>query len=325
MGLNEELVNGMLIGAVFKDYKGKISSMDFHRKEDLLVTASHDDSIRLYDTANAVLQKTVYDKKHGVDLICFTHHPSSVIFSSRNNPDESLQYLSLYDNRILRYFKGHQHRVTSLCMSPTNDSFMSGSMDHTVRLWDLRVNACQGLLRLRGKPTVAYDQQGLVFAVAMEGGAIKLFDSRSYDKGPFDTFLVGGDTAEVSDIKFSNDGKQMLLSTTNNHIYVLDAYGGEKRCGFVLEACSDNLEACFSPDGQFVLSGSGDGSLHAWNVNSGNEVACWTNHTGIPTVVKWAPRRVMFASASSVLALWIPGPPKPTSSDATNNDATPKE
>lgn len=40
----------------------------------------------------------------------------------------------------------------------------------------------QGILRLRGRPTVAYDQQGLVFAVAMEGGAIKLFDSRSYDK-----------------------------------------------------------------------------------------------------------------------------------------------
>ena len=40
----------------------------------------------------------------------------------------------------------------------------------------------QGILRLRGRPSVAYDQQGLVFAVAMEGGAIKLFDSRSYDK-----------------------------------------------------------------------------------------------------------------------------------------------
>lgn len=37
-------------------------------------------------------------------------------------------------------------------------------------------------MHLRGRPTVAYDQQGLVFAVAMEGGAIKLFDSRSYDK-----------------------------------------------------------------------------------------------------------------------------------------------
>ncbi|EMS46922.1 WD repeat-containing protein 82-B [Triticum urartu] len=106
----------------------------------------------------------------------------------------------------------------------------------------------------------------------MEGGAIKLFDSRSYDKGPFDTFLVGGDTAEVSDIKFSNDGKSVLLTTTNNHIYVLDAYGGEKKCGFSLEP-SRNIatEAAFTPDGQYVISGSGDGTLHAWNINTVQE------------------------------------------------------
>ena len=40
----------------------------------------------------------------------------------------------------------------------------------------------QGLIRVRGRPSVAYDQQGLVFAVAMGGGAVKLFDVRSYDK-----------------------------------------------------------------------------------------------------------------------------------------------
>ena len=103
-------------------------------------------------------------------------------------------------------------------MSPKNDTFMSGSLDHTVRLWDLRTNICQvphtsnrvggfralsldscgdghaagrlggwvagwqGLMRVRGRPSVAYDEQGLVFAVAMEGGAVKLFDVRSYEK-----------------------------------------------------------------------------------------------------------------------------------------------
>lgn len=40
----------------------------------------------------------------------------------------------------------------------------------------------QGLMHVRGRPTVAYDQQGLVFGVAMGGGAVKLFDVRSYDK-----------------------------------------------------------------------------------------------------------------------------------------------
>jgi len=232
------------------------------------------------------------------------------VCSSRYNLDttgESLRYLSMYDNRCLRYFKGHKERVVSLCMSPVNDSFMSGSLDHSVRIWDLRVNACQGILRLRGRPTVAYDQQGLVFAVAMEGGAIKLFDSRSYDKGPFDTFLVGGDMAEVCDIKFSNDGKSMLLTTTSNNIYVLDAYGGEKRCGFSLDPSPNTtIEATFTPDGQYVLSGSGDGSLHAWSISKRSKVGSWDSHIGVASCLKWAPRRAMFVAASSVLTFWIP-------------------
>ena len=65
-------------------------------------------------------------------------------------------------------------------------------MENKEELWDIQYGhgfdieyfPCflQGLLRVRGRPAVAYDQQGLVFAVAMEGGAIKLFDARSYDK-----------------------------------------------------------------------------------------------------------------------------------------------
>ncbi|XP_078168512.1 transducin/WD40 repeat-like superfamily protein [Carex rostrata] len=307
--LDDGIVRSMSVAAVFEDFGGKISSLDFHRTDDLLLTASEDDSIRLYNTTTASLSKMTYHKKHGADKVCFTHHPSSILCSSRNNldSDESLRYISMYDNRCLRYFKGHKDRIISLCMSPINDSFMSGSLDHTVRIWDLRVNACQGILHLRGRPAVAYDQQGLVFAVAMEGGAIKLFDSRSYDKGPFDTFLVGGDTAEVCDIKFSNDGKSMLLTTTNNHIYVLDAYGGDKKCGFSLEPSPHlTMEAAFTPDGQYILSGSGDGTLHAWNINMRNEVACWNSYIGPVTCLKWAPRRALFAAASDVLTFWIP-------------------
>ncbi|CAI0456221.1 unnamed protein product, partial [Linum tenue] len=338
--LDEDTVRSMAVGAVFNDFGGKINSVDFHRKDDLLVTASDDDSVRLYDIASAKLLKTTFHKKHGADRICFTHHPSSVICSSKYNLEtsgESLRYLSMYDNRCLRYFKGHNDRIVSLCMSPINDSFMSGSLDHSARIWDLRVNACQGILRLRGRPTVAYDQQGLVFAVAMEGGAIKLFDSRSYDKGPFDTFLVGGDTAEVCDIKFSNDGKSMLLTTSNNNVYVLDAYAGEK-VSFPVNATLRSLATTLwiqhgtvskhnhrgdfypgwpvcsiSYDLMFLL-GSGDGTLRAWNINKPNEpVACWSSHIGVPSCLKWAPRRVMFVAASSVLTFWIPDTTKPSS------------
>lgn len=308
--LDDETVRSMSMAAIFSDFEGKINSVDFHRTNDLLVTASDDDSVRIYDIENAKLVKTTYHKKHGADQVCFTHHPSSVICSSKYNIDtteESLRYLSMYDNRCLRYFKGHKERIVSLCMSPVNDSFMSGSLDHSVRIWDLRVNACQGILRLRGRPAVAYDQQGLVFAVAMEGGAVKLFDSRSYDKGPFDTFLVGGDTSEVRDIKFSNDGKSMLLTTTSNNVYVLDAYAGQKRCGFSLEPSPNTpTEATFTPDGQYIVAGSGDGSLHAWSINAQTEVIQLSSHIGVASCLKWAPRRAMFVAASTILTFWIP-------------------
>lgn len=63
-------------------------------------------------------------------------------------------------------------------------------------------------------------------------------------QGPFDTFLVGGDTAEVSGMKFSNNGKLMLLSTTNGHVYVVDAYTGRKVCTWCLtDSCEHSWNA----------------------------------------------------------------------------------
>lgn len=97
--LDDDTVRSMAIGAVFADFGGKINSIDFHRKDDILVTASEDDSVRLYDIADAKLLKTTYHKKHGADRICFTHHPSSVICSSRYNLDSSGE---LYPSVCLR-------------------------------------------------------------------------------------------------------------------------------------------------------------------------------------------------------------------------------
>ena len=39
----------------------------------------------------------------------------------------------------------------------------------------------QGLLRVQGRPAAAYDDQGIVFAIAF-GGYIRMFDSRKYEK-----------------------------------------------------------------------------------------------------------------------------------------------
>eukprot|EP01103_Thecamoeba_quadrilineata_P003570 TRINITY_DN1332_c0_g1_i3.p1 TRINITY_DN1332_c0_g1~~TRINITY_DN1332_c0_g1_i3.p1 ORF type:complete len:240 (+),score=24.25 TRINITY_DN1332_c0_g1_i3:99-722(+) len=202
--------------------------MDFHQDGELLVTAGDDESVHLYNTNTGVLQRTLYSKKYGVDLIRFTHSPNQVICASKNGWDESLRYLALENNRYISYFKGHRDKVVSLVMSPVDDTFVSGSLDETIRLWDLRSNLCQGLLRRKGISGLAFDPKGIVLAAAVENNVIKLFDLQSYEKGPFNSFHVGHSSRNVKlhTMKFSSDGRYLLLSTTDNIIYLIDAFTG---------------------------------------------------------------------------------------------------
>lgn len=60
----------------------KINSIDFHRTDDLLVTASDDDSVHVYNTASAEHQQVFRNRKYGCQNICFTHSQSAVVFAS---------------------------------------------------------------------------------------------------------------------------------------------------------------------------------------------------------------------------------------------------
>ncbi|CAN6338026.1 unnamed protein product [Urochloa humidicola] len=307
MEITDEMLKSMEVGLAFRDYNGRISSMDFHSKAtNYLVTASDDESIRLYDTQNAVCLKTINSKKYGVELVCFTDNPTIVLYSSKNGWDESLRLLSLNDNRFLRYFKGHLDRVVCISFCSEKENFLSGSLDRTVLLWDQRAEKSQGLLRVQGRPAVSYDDQGMVFAVAY-GGHIRMFDARKFEKGPFEIFSVGNDDSEAHVIKFSSDGRRILLTTKTGRVHVLDSFHGNSIASYNVKPVVTNstLEASFSPDGNHIISGSGDGSVYAWNVRNG-KVARWGSTDNEPPLVRWAPGSLMFVTGSSELSCWVP-------------------
>ncbi|KAK3118641.1 hypothetical protein QOZ80_9BG0702910 [Eleusine coracana subsp. coracana] len=307
MEVTDEMLKSMEVGLAFRDYNGRISSMDFHSKAtNYLVTASDDESIRLYDVQNAVCLKTINSKKYGVELVRFTNNPAMVLYSSKNGWDESLRLLSLNDNRFVRYFKGHLDRVVSISLCSEKEEFLSGSLDRTVLFWDLRVDKAQGLLRVQGRPAVSYDDQGLVFAVAY-GSHIRMFDARKFEKGPFEIFSVGNDDSEAHVIKFTSDGRRLLLTTKAGRVHVLDSFHGNSIATYNVKpvVTDSTLEASFSPDGNHIISGSGDGSVYAWNVRGG-KVARWGSTDNEPPLVRWAPGSLMFLTGSSELSCWVP-------------------
>lgn len=137
-----------------------------------------------------------------------------------------------------------------------------------------------------------------------------MFDSSFFDKND-----------DWADVKFSNNGRDILMSTKEANIYVLDSVDYKLR--FTLNGFENknklNLEASFTPDGKFVLSGiyfsccwltsvkgSQDGKIHVWSSEDGKHVTSLEGHSGPVTVTQFNPRYLMMASGCSNLSFWLP-------------------
>jgi len=308
MKLVDNVIRSMRVGKVFRDNQDSINNIHFSSDGASLISSAEDDQIVIYDCERGVQKRSINSKKYGVDLIHFTQNKAHVVHASTKEND-IIRYLNVGENKYISYFRGHSKRVVTLCMSPTDDSFLSGSLDKTIRLWDLRSANCQGLMHLAGRPVAAFDPEGLIFAAGINSESVKLYDLRSFDKGPFSSFKFSADKdIEWTGLKFSPDGKTILISTNGSHIRLIDSFSGNTLQTFTGHLNSKNipLEASFSPDSQFVISGSTDGRVHIWNAENGTKV-CVLNgdHTEPVRCVQFNPKYMMMASACKNMAFWL--------------------
>ncbi len=191
MKLVDNVIRSMRCAKVFRDNQDPINHLHFSSDGASLISSSEDDQIVIYDCEKGTMRRTLNSKKYGVDLVHFTQTKTNVVHASTKEND-IIRYLNVENNSYISYFRGHSKRVVTLCMSPTDDSFLSGSLDKTIRLWDLRSNNCQGLMQLQGRPVAAFDPEGLIFAAGVNSESVKLYDLRSFDKGPFSSFKFTG-------------------------------------------------------------------------------------------------------------------------------------
>lgn len=76
------------------------------------------------------------------------------------------------------------------------------------------------------------------------------------------------------------------------------------------------LEASFTPDSKFVLSGSSDGFVHFWSTEDYLKVTkLRTIHQKPIKFVKFNPKYMMFASCCSQTAFWLPDSTNPQTND----------
>ncbi|XP_037041996.1 WD repeat-containing protein 82-like [Bradysia coprophila] len=308
--LFDELTRSFKVVKAFEN-GDRITAIDFSPDGEQLMSCSADDTISIYNCELGIQTALLNSKKYGVDLIRFTDEGGTAIHSS-TKIDDNIRYLNVNNNKYFHYFTGHAKKVVSLSVSPSNNTFLSTSLDKTLRMWDLRLKDYQKMLHITGRPIAAYDPDGIVFAVGVNSGSgsIKLYDTRVFDKGPFSTFKMSGEKeCDWISLKFSNDGKTILISTDGSSSLLIDAFFGTHLQTLTGYANNDGIpiESSFSPDSQYVFAGSSDGRVHVWNAASGYKVCVLNSgHPSPVQCVQFNPKYVMFSSACSDVAFWLP-------------------
>lgn len=316
-----------------------VTSLDFDTSGQYLISSGVDKSIQLYDCHKGIRYKDIQSQKYGAHLAKFTHTDLNCLYASTppvlgDDADHSVRYLSLTTKSYLRYFKGHKDQVTGLEVNPVTDTFLTASADHTVKHWDLRTPSCVGSIGVGQTSVVAFDPQGIIFAVGIDGkdssgselgkGSVSLYDVASLERGPFLTVAVAGGAGEKwTKLEFANNGKYLLVGTDSSQHYLLDAILGKVLAQLVLTQehhkgwldfdYSSAGSVCFTPDGKFVVAGSPHGTLAIFDLSKldGTTKQLYPfkvidGKQGITKVLAFDPKLYTLATADDRVVLWAP-------------------
>ncbi len=168
------------------------------------------------------------------------------------------------------------HVVTSAVFSPEGQYVLSGSVNETATLWDLRGKR---MLKLGKSGSISSGAHRCLPAISRDGRFALLRDG---------SFTLAG---------FSKYAFNLFDLSTGNRIRTF-----KEHSGFV-------SSTAFSPDGRYILSGSYDKTIKLWDTNSGKEVRTFKGHSGfgaMPVFVDFSPdgRYAISGSWDKKIRLW---------------------
>jgi WD40 repeat protein len=215
-----------------------------------------------------------------------------------------------YTPGTMRRFMAHTDAIDNIALSPDGRTFVSGSWDHTLILWDIQTGAI--IRRFQGHTdivtSVAFSPDGRTFISGSPDKTLILWDVQT---GAILRRFVGG--GEVWGMSLSPDGKTAVSGGADNFAILWDVQTGAilRRLGADGNGHTGAIESpVFSPDGRTVLTGAWDNTLILWDVQTGTLIRRFggdgKGHTQPITAVVFSPdgRTALSGGRDNTIILW---------------------
>ncbi|MCB0532877.1 MAG: caspase family protein [Saprospiraceae bacterium] len=196
---------------------------------------------------------------------------------------------------------GHSEMVSSMAFSPDGKTILTGSYDHTAKLWDLDGRMLQTFNGHAAEVlSVAFSPDGKTILTGSADKTAKLWD---LDGRMLQTFK--GHVFGVLSVAFSPDGKTILTSSDDNTAELWDLDGSMSQTFIGHWDHFDFESVAFSLDGKTILTGSADSTAKLWNLE-GEVLQTFEGHAKEVTSVAFSPdgKTILTGSADNTARLW---------------------
>lgn len=286
-----------------------VKSVSFSPDGSMLVSASADKMVKLWDTEGNLL-KTFEGHRGIVRSASFS--PDGKIVASTGD-DGTIKLWAVETGTELKTFQAHGQRLSSLCFSPDGHTLAVASFNGEIGLFQVAdgtpvkiLDGHQGNIAA----SVSFSPDGKMLASASFYGTIKLWDPI---KGT-ELQTLTGHHDRLTSVQFSPDGKTLASSSFDRTVKLWRVDDGTLQ--ETLEEHSGPVwSVSFSPDSKTLASASEDGTVKLWDLVGEQDIAPQTlkGHNGRVLYVSFSSDGQTFASASAdrTVRLWRVNGPEP--------------
>ncbi|MCT7950862.1 serine/threonine protein kinase [Ancylothrix sp. C2] len=211
--------------------------------------------------------------------------------------------------RCIHTLKNHSSWVTSLAIGSNNLMVASGSLDDTIKLWNINTGELFTTLfgHLNAVNSVAFTPDGTLLASCSDDGTIKLWNP---SKGVLVATLKGH-LRDINSVAISADGKLLASGSEDRTVKLWDLTKGFTGNDFkpmrIFSGRSGMIKCVtFSPKAERVASGGLDNNIYIWNVANGDLLSTLSGHFNSINTLAISPDGNILASGSKdqTIKIW---------------------
>jgi len=283
-----------------KGHTGWVVAASFSNDGRRVVTASYDNTARIWDTESGKLIAELKGHTGWVVAASFSNDGRHVVTGSR---DHTARVWDADSGKLTAELEGHTDSVVAASFSNDGRRVATASDDSTSRVWDSESGKLTAELKGHGGLVVAasFRNDGRHVVTASCDNTARIWDSLS---GKLVAELEGH-TGSVVGASFSNDGRHVITASRDNTARIWDTDAGTLTAE--LEGHTDSVVAAsFSNDGRHVVSASNDKTARVWDSDSGKLIAELRGHIGPVAAASFSSdgRRIVTASRDSTARVW---------------------